>query len=336
MSEDLSISRSKLDVTGQVNLEDPDAVSAEVCAILRKGFPGFDDPTLGLQTFLQQAFRDARNAYWGNFPGLEHCDTPYHDLRHALDTALLVARMVDGYQKTAKVADRRDVSAAEATLTVFLALFHDVGFIRRCDESVQHGAQLMSVHEERGVTFVHQYLGDRHGTFGWLQHEFADDEQLSHWAEFIMATKFAYSFENFNERYCDVRTDLARIIGSADLISQTADRCYLERCRDFLYPELVKASADRTTDADGQTILLFADPEDLLSKTPEFYRQSVLRRLSGIFQDIDRHLQAHFGGSNPFRESMDRNHDYLVKLLGEANLAGGLKRTPQPVIPVSG
>src|SRR5882757_9065136 len=32
---------------------------------------------------------------------------------------------------------------------------------------------------------------------------------------------------------------LGHLLGTADLIAQMADRCYLEKCRDRLYPEFV-------------------------------------------------------------------------------------------------
>ena len=32
---------------------------------------------------------------------------------------------------------------------------------------------------------------------------------------------------------------LGHLLGTADMIAQMADRCYLEKCRDRLYPEFV-------------------------------------------------------------------------------------------------
>jgi len=105
----------------------PKAVADAVCAILAKRY-GSD-----LDSLVHQAFVDIEDAFWGRYPGLLSCDTPYHDLRHSLGTALLMARMVDGYEATHGV-DLPALGRDKGTLAVLLALFHDIGFLRRYDE----------------------------------------------------------------------------------------------------------------------------------------------------------------------------------------------------------
>ena len=44
---------------------------------------------------------------------------------------------------------------------------------------------------------------------------------------------------------------LGHLLGTADLIAQMADRCYLEKCRDRLYPEFVLGGIAAATGTDG-------------------------------------------------------------------------------------
>lgn len=301
------------DVTGTVNLEATDEVADAVCRILRAHYDGIDEP------FLHRAFADLQAAFWGAYPGLLPCETPYHDLRHSLDVALLVARMLDGYERE-HGRENEALGAQESTLGVVLALFHDVGFLRRPGESFTHGAELMSLHEERSVAFMRTYLLQT-PLAAWSEH-----------AELIQTTNFAKPSHAVIAGLPARLSLIARMLGAADLLSQMADRFYLERCRDFLYREFVIAGSDRLHYADGSERLLYASGEELLAKTPDFYDKFVRKRLSEDFGDIDRYLAAHFGGINPYRVSLDKNLSYLRRLIAAGSF-GGLRRHPVPLLP---
>ena len=90
------------DPTLTVDLEDPRAVLAAVDAILQQRFgPGYGFP------LLEQAVSDLARAFRGEYPGLLRCDTYYHDLRHALDSGLALARLLDGQAATTRRKVRR-------------------------------------------------------------------------------------------------------------------------------------------------------------------------------------------------------------------------------------
>ena len=75
------------DVTGTVNMASPGAVADAICAILGKRYAGFDE------VLLRDGFIDIEDIFWGRRPGFLPCDTPYHDLRHSMSTALAMTRM---------------------------------------------------------------------------------------------------------------------------------------------------------------------------------------------------------------------------------------------------
>ena len=64
------------------------------------------------------------------------------------------------------------------------------------------------------------------------------------------------------------------LLGTADLIAQMADRCYLEKCRDRLYPEFVLGGVAAAPASDGTMQVRYSSGLDLLRQTPSFVRET--------------------------------------------------------------
>lgn len=302
------------DVTGRVNLSSPQAVADAVCGILARRYAGFDE------ALVRQGFIDIEDAFWGRRPGLLPCDTPYHDLRHSLGTALLMARLVDGFE-TSHGADVPALGRDEGTLAILLALFHDIGFLRRDSEAHMNGACLIHDHEQRSVDFMRAYLAQ--GSFA----RFADQAELIH------ATNFARPIAETLSGLPRELFVIGQMLGTADLVSQIGGRNYLECCRYFLFQEFVAAGVDRTVSPSGETIVLYATPEDLLRKTPGFYEHLVKRRLDDDFEKVYRYIAPHFNGDDPYARAMQRNLDHLNDMI-QRNDFSHLRRKPVPLMPL--
>jgi hypothetical protein len=108
---------------------------------------------------------------------------------------------------------------------------------------------------------------------------------------------------------------LGHLLGTADLIAQMADRCYLEKCRDRLYPEFVLGGVAAATGTDGTLQVRYSSGLDLLRQTPEFVRETRVQRLEGEFEHAYRHVETLFDGKNPYLEAMDRNLIFLNRVL---------------------
>lgn len=301
------------DVTGTVNIANPVAVADAVCAILARRYGTDADATV------RRAFKDIEDAFWGRYPGLLQCDTPYHDLRHSLATALLMARLVDGYE-TVHGGDALELGRDLGTIAVLLALFHDIGFLRRSGEEHLNGATLIHDHELRSVQFSRMYLAQ--GAFSHL----ADQ------AELIQATNFSMAIRDTLGGLSGRLLVVGQLLGTADLVSQIAGRYYLERCRHFLYQEFVAAGVDRTISPDGEIRMIYATPEDLLRKTPGFYEHIVKRRLEEDFAQAYRYVAPHFRGEDHYAIAIRRNMDYLCDMIRRDDFSG-LRRKPVPMMP---
>jgi CO/xanthine dehydrogenase FAD-binding subunit len=109
-------------------------------------------------------------------------------------------------------------------------------------------------------------------------------------------------------------------------MAQMADRCYLEKCRDRLYPEFVLGGVARRRTQDGGELVIFRSAQDLVVKTPVFCR-GAMRRLEEQLAGMYRYAEAHFGGQNLYLEAVNRNLRFAdhVSARGDVNL---LRRRP--------
>jgi hypothetical protein len=297
--------RSQFDPTGEVDLEDVDAVESAVRAILDRQYAGSYDVTV-----LRSAMADSLRAFRGEYPGLLRCDAPYHDLRHSLETALTMARLLDGYAASYSPSGAAGIDADHALLGIVLALFHDIGMLRRDSEAHLWGPALTPIHEERGVEFMNAYLPS------------TTLRALVGQAKLIMATKLVYKMPDswtMEERM------LASLVATADFVSQISDRCYLEKCRDFLFLEFSAFGLAGKPDSP------YPDSQTLLEKTPAFVEGLLQKRLDEEFQGVRRYLRAHMAGADPWEEARQRNLTYLKTLL-ENNGLDRLRRIPRPYI----
>lgn len=293
------------DPTGTVDLDSPTSALEAIDAILTRRYGHkYGRPVL------EQAVDDVARAFRGDYPGLLRCDTYYHDLRHALDAALAVARLIDGHCQVVSATAPEAIHAEQALLGVLLALFHDIGMLRKPEEADLEGASLSPVHERRGVEFATRYLA---GTP--LAHRVTD-------AELIMITRLDY---RMRDDWAPWQQSLASLLGTADLVSQLSDRCYLEKCRDFLFIEF---SAIGLTGPGNP----YPDQDTLLRKTPGFYTGLLRKRIEDEYRKADRYMAAHFGGECPYATAIERNFGYLQTVLETEDFSQFLRRQPQRVI----
>ncbi|MEJ1958428.1 MAG: hypothetical protein WDM70_02345 [Nitrosomonadales bacterium] len=169
---------------------------------------------------------------------------------------------------------------------------------------------LIPIHEERGVEFMQRYLSQT------TLAPFAVKSIL------IMPTKLIFKMP---DTWTAFDRKLAGIVASADLLSQMADRCYLEKCRDFLFVEFSAFGLAGKADS------LYPDQETLLAKTPAFYTGIIQKRLEEDFQGVHHLLEMHTGGKNLWTESIMRNLDFLEGILSAKDFAR-LKRHPKTII----
>src|SRR5258706_3491624 len=108
---------------------------------------------------------------------------------------------------------------------------------------------------------------------------------------------------------------LGHLLGTADMIAQRADRCYLEKCRDRLYPEFVLGGMALPLENASAEQVRYASGLDLLRQTPQFAAETRAKRLDGEFNRAYRYLEILFDGRNPYMESVEQNLQFLEQVL---------------------
>lgn len=301
------------DVTRCVDLTDPQAVSAEVCALVARADARADI------ALIEWAFDVITRLYSGALPGYHGCETLYHDMQHTFDVTLACARLLAGHERLHHNGHR--LGAERLTLGIIVALFHDAGYIRsRYDRRCWHGAQYTLHHVARGGRLLSRLLREQgHGSLARRA------------VKLIHFTGYEIPLEKI--RLSDpLDRKLGHIVGTADLIAQMADRTYLEKCRDYLYQEFELGGMTQKRNPDGSVDVVYTSGFDLLTKTPAFYAKMVRTRLDEKFGCSYRFVEALYEGKNPYLEAIDRNMAYLQQALNDGRLGDMLRRRAEPVL----
>ena len=304
--------RSDFDVTDTVQVSSPPAVREAVLELYSGTWPGAP------LAVLEGALADFERLFTGQTPGYLGVDTVYHDLQHSQDVVLAMARLMAGYEKGHEGGPH--IGAERALMGLVTALFHDSGYIREsCEQGIPNGAVFTRNHVTRSARYLAKYLPAA-GLGEWVP----VSTRIVHFTGYEIPLELI--------RVADARDRLiGHLLGTADMLAQMADRCYLEKCRDRLYAEFVLGDVAVHTGAGGVKVL-YGSGLDLLRQTPRFVATTIERRLSGVFDHSYRHVEPLFGGANPYMDAIRQNLEYL-RGLARSSRWPMLRRNP-PVFTV--
>jgi hypothetical protein len=270
---------------GLIVAESPEAAMDEVAALLQEISADFPIP------MVETAFWTAVRMYRGEFPGFRACNTEYHSLFHARQTFLTMARLLHGVS-----CEGGSFPPRTAALALIAAIFHDSGYLQEEGDQDGTGAKYARSHVERGIALLHR-LREQLG---------CDASDLAAMTAMIQSTDLTVDYNDIAYPSADTRT-LGQLLDVADLFALMSDPKYLEKLL-FLFHEFREAG-----------IRDYGSEGDLLRKTIGFY-QMVESRLQPAEAQADRSLRAHFRrrhglDTNPYRESIRRQRDYLQHIL---------------------
>jgi hypothetical protein len=305
--------RNDHDVTDRIRTTDLKQVSGEVTRIYKGLYNGTPS------TSIQRGFADIGRLYQGEYPGFKPCDTEYHDIQHVLDVTLAMARLMDGYERSRSNGSPQ-LPAGAFSVGVISALFHDFGYLRRkSDRTHRYGAEYTLTHVTRGSRHLMGYLPriglKRYATVG---------------ATLVHYTGYERPAESIPLNDTLMRR-VGHMLGTADIIAQMSDRCYLEKCRDRLYPEFVLGGLAKKKLPGGREQILFSSGDDLVRKTPGFYMNAA-KRLDLQLARAYEYAGRHFKGQNLYLEEMQKNVRY-AKAVGDAPTGALLRRAPPRTLP---
>jgi hypothetical protein len=275
----------RLFITDLIKMDFPQSVFEEVQYLLSQVCLDYDD------TWLSLVFKDMVNLYNGSYPGYRQCTTPYHDLKHITDSLLALASLINGAHASGIALRERHV-----TLAMISILLHETGFIQQQEDTEGTGAKYTIVRTERSIEFLDNYFSSN----GY------DDRDLRICRDFIRCTGMdgniaEISFETRGEEL------LGKMVATADIIGQIADRTYLEKLL-FLFQELSEVH-----------ILGVPTELDLLENTIETYKRAQYR-MEHELDNVKSYLLPHFRsrwdiGYDMYMDAVESNISYLTYLL---------------------
>ncbi len=270
-----------------VDMETPEAVHQEVIHILNLISSSVDTGPI------HQVFKFTVDLYLGNLDEYRACNTDYHNLRHITDTYLAMARLLHG-----AVLSGEDFSNREILLGLSGALMHDAGMIQESSDSKGSGAKYTQDHVQLSMDFVARHASDLQVT----------EQEVRDLRDMILCTDLAADIPAINFSRPSIEL-LGKILGTADLISQMADRTYLEKLL-FLYHEFREAE-----------IGSYKNEVDFLHQTLNFFEISA-KRFTETLDNTSRFMIPHFKArwdieENLYILSLQKQRNFLEKVLSD-------------------
>jgi hypothetical protein len=285
MQGDREAKTEPIQLSRLVEMRNPDQVLSEVEAIVSMMFSEFDFETLN------RAFADVVRLFHGEYPGYRECTTEYHDLKHTTDTFLAMARLIHGAVITGTLLTQKQV-----VLGLICALMHDTGFIQTRDDGSGTGAKYIDVDTKRSIEFMARYIAEN----GY------PEEDFNAFASILTCTDLGAKIDKIP--FPSPETELlGKLLGTADLVGQMADRTYLEKLL-FLFYEFREGG-----------VMGYANELHLLQKTRDFYKMT-RKRLAGDFSGVHEYVRHHFRvrwklDRDLYMEALERNMAYLNFIL---------------------
>jgi hypothetical protein len=268
-----------------VCMDTPNTVMEEVDRIILLMFPHYD------LTLIHKVFEDIVSLFAGDYPGYKECKVRYHDLKHTTDCLMAMTRLIHGAFVNGETIEEKNV-----TLGLTSALLHDAGYIQAVEDTAGTGAKYTLTHIQRSIEFMRYYFS---------HNEYA-------------ASDFQQGVNCLRCTGLDVRLDeihfesrehaiVGKMLGTADLLGQMADRTYLERLP-LLYEEFKEGGVPG-----------FDDELDLIRKTPGFW-EFTKSRLASDLGHVDRYMRDHFRvrwriDRDLYREAIERQIGHINHIL---------------------
>ena len=251
-------------------------------------------------SMLEQIYADIKMLFEGDFPGYRASNTKYHDLEHTSSVVLAAGRLIHG-----ACTEGHSFSAKTILLGLIGAIFHDIGFIQTDSDVNGSGAKYTIGHEERSIQFMKEYLSQK--SF--------PEQDLEDCTHIIMCTILSLEIKDIPFRSNDIAI-LGKIVGSADLLGQMADREYLEKLF-MLFKEFEEAGMPG-----------YGSELELLQKTQDFYKYVALQRLSEGLENVSAFMGSHFKNRwdldrDLYQESIIANINYLKTVINSCDESYG-------------
>lgn len=269
----------------KADTSEPAAVQAVAQATFKDLFPDADNG------FIDRAFGSFEDCFGGRYDGYQAIDTGYHDIEHTLLGALCLVNLFEGWGM-AKAQPRLTPQMFE--LGLWGILLHDSGYLKKHGDDNGGGAKYTLEHVDRSVSFCARLLTG----LGYTDADILAVQCM------IRTTGLDVDFARI-----EFQSEVDRAVGfsvcTADLLGQISDVNYLGKLT-RLHDEFREAAAFSGQAA--PSCFDYADLDELLQRTPVFWRDYVWPRLQRDCDAMYRFLNRPYpDGRNEYMERAEEN-----------------------------
>ncbi|MCX7940155.1 MAG: HD domain-containing protein [Endomicrobia bacterium] len=253
---------------------------------------------------IRQVFRDFIDLMEGRYPGYQKCNTKFHDIQHATDAFLAMSRLIDGYNIKNY---RRKFSVENVKVALIAALYHDVGYVQKVEETQGTGAKYTFEHVDRSIEFIKNYLS---------KNSFSQRD-IQKAVNMISCTEIRKDVNKIKFSDNEEKT-LGFMLATADYLGQMSSRNYLEKLV-FLYYEFKEGG-----------VTGYSSEYDLVKKTKDFYL-SVRKELDTVYEKVYKYATYHFKkrykiNENLYLTAINRAMEYLQTITSPEEMQAKLRR----------
>ncbi len=296
--EHLSLQRRML--FPRVDTKNPVAVAALVRETFVRLFPG------AATTWIERIFGDVETLFAGRHPDYAPIDLRYHDLEHTLQATVCLTLLLEGYQTS---GEQSGITARQFELAVASGLLHDAGYLKLRSDTVGTGAKYTFCHVLRSCSFAASYLPSLGAT----------ESEVGGVLGAINCTGPTKEISRLH-----FQDPVERFVGCA---LATAD--YLGQMAAPDYPDELEILFSEFMESDDYVHLpverrMFQSADDLIARTPDFWRKIVRPKLEKDFEGVHRYLAEPYpDGHNAYLEAVERNIAIIEARLARAAARAG-------------
>ncbi|HNQ73214.1 MAG TPA: hypothetical protein PKN95_06370 [Verrucomicrobiota bacterium] len=276
-----------------VATNDPLAVKSEVHSAYLDLYPAGDPQ------FVNRVFGWVEDSFAGEHPDYQASDARYHDLEHTMQGTLCFTRLLHCRSLTGAVPE---IPQRNFELGLIGILLHDTGYLKRRNDPEGTGAKYTATHVLRSLEFTNQLLARE-------AFPLADIRAVQN---MIRCTGIDVFLESISFASAEDRL-VGHALGTADLLGQMAAEDYVEKLP-VLYAEFQEAAQHDRGHTDF--ITKFGGAQNLIARTPAFWRHHVLPKLQNDFGGLYRFLNDPYpDGRNWYLERINANIERIEREL---------------------
>jgi hypothetical protein len=241
-------------------------------------------------TLIDVFFGDIEGMFAGNYLDYQKIDTPYHNFEHTLRVTACLTEILAGRHQ-ALVEPR--LAPRQFELAVAAALLHDIGYLKLRSDVDGTGAKYTYTHVLRSCALAAAYLPTRGVALDELE---------------IVLGAIRCTNPNGGIRRLHFQEPIDGIIAcavaTADFLGQMSAPNYLAQLP-LLFAEFEESDNFSGVSARDR---MFASVDELISKTPLFWKTSVLPKLENDLLGLYRFLASPYpDGNSRYLAAIDRN-----------------------------